>query len=135
MTFSSLWVSFYRFFEQNLQYDNLIIQTRKFSQTAFLHSWRTKHLNFNHQFFPTASFSPQPAFHISWSEKNRTKHTLSRSVYGPGPPFGNRKSHWAGPATPTPLYKVPNPRGKHLPPQLAVCLLRLHFGLCPLQGS
>jgi hypothetical protein len=74
MTFSSLWVSFYRLFEQNLQYENLIIQTRRFSRTAFLHSWRTKHLNSTHQLFPTASFSPRPAFQKSWSEKSRTKH-------------------------------------------------------------
>jgi hypothetical protein len=76
MTFCSLWVSFYRLFEQNLQYENLIIQTRRFSRTTFLHSWRTKHLNSNHQLFPTASFSPQPAFQKSWSEKSRTKHAI-----------------------------------------------------------
>jgi hypothetical protein len=84
MIFCSLWVSFYRSFEQNLQYENLIIQTRRFSGTAFLHSWRTKHLNSTHQLFPTASFSPQPAFQKSWSEKSRTKHAHSVGQTGTG---------------------------------------------------
>jgi hypothetical protein len=69
-------------FEQNLQYENLIIQTRRFSRTTFLHSWRTKHLNSNHQLFPTASFSPQPAFQKSWSEKSRTKHAQHGVQHG-----------------------------------------------------
>jgi hypothetical protein len=67
----------YRLLKQNLQSENLRIQTPKFSPTAFLHSRPTKHLNSNHQLFPTASFSPQPAFQKSYSEKSQTKQAHS----------------------------------------------------------
>jgi hypothetical protein len=70
------------FFEHNLQYENLIIQTRRFSRTAFLHSWRTKHLNSTHQLFLTASFSLQPAFQKKLVRKkpNQTRHSSEVTV-------------------------------------------------------
>jgi hypothetical protein len=57
MTFCWFDVYVYRLLKQNLQSENLRIQTPKFSPTAFLHSRPTKHLNSNHQLFPIASFS------------------------------------------------------------------------------
>jgi hypothetical protein len=77
MTFCWFDVYVYRLLKQNLQSENLRIQTPKFSPTAFLHSRPTKHLNSNHQLFPTASFSPQPAFQKSYSEKSQTKQAHS----------------------------------------------------------
>jgi hypothetical protein len=64
------------FFSKRICNLRICIQTRRFWRTTFLHSCRTKHLNSNHQLFPTASFSPQPAFQKSWPDKSRTKHAL-----------------------------------------------------------
>jgi hypothetical protein len=125
MIFSSLWVSFYRFFEQNLQFENLIIQTRRFSRTAFLHSWRTKHLNSNHQLFLTDSFSPQPAFQISWLEKSRTKHARLPSVKCRPPPRHARSVH--------PKQQKLRPSPRHpasrlpLPPPTSCFLRRFYY--------
>jgi hypothetical protein len=66
----------FSFFNQNLQSHNLRIQTPRIYPSASLHSSRTKHPDSNHQFLLTASFSPQPAFQKSSSEKSRTKHAL-----------------------------------------------------------
>jgi hypothetical protein len=45
----------------------------------------SKHLDSNHQLLCTASFSPQPAFQKSSSEKSRTKQALNlcQKVVGP----------------------------------------------------
>jgi hypothetical protein len=76
MTFCWFDVYVYRLLKQNLQSENLRIQTPKFSPTTFLHSRPIKHLNSNHRLFPTASFSLQSAFQKSYSEKNRTKQAI-----------------------------------------------------------